>query len=83
MHSPGYRTANAGVLRMEWPRIPLFGWPDGVAYGAPAELVASVAQGRHLAALLDSNAPVSGVTTGTLCPAPAAIAVPMTTAVAT
>ena len=79
MHSPGYRTANAGALRMEWPRIPLLGWPDDVAYGAPAQLVASAAQGRELAALLDSNAPVSGVTTGTLYPALAAIAVPMTT----
>ena len=27
LHDPAYRTANAGALRMEWPRIPLPGWP--------------------------------------------------------
>ena len=26
-HDPAYRAANAGALRMEWPRIPLPGWP--------------------------------------------------------
>ena len=30
LHDPAYRKANAGALRMEWPRIPLPGWPDGV-----------------------------------------------------
>ena len=34
LHNPGYRTANAGALRMEWPRIPLPGWPDGAAGAA-------------------------------------------------
>ena len=29
LHDPAYREANAGALRMEWPRIPLPGWPDG------------------------------------------------------
>ena len=29
LHDPQYRAANAGALRMEWPRIPLPGWPDG------------------------------------------------------
>ena len=28
LHGPAYREANAGALRMEWPRIPLPGWPD-------------------------------------------------------
>ena len=28
LHDPAYREANAGALRMEWPRIPLPGWPD-------------------------------------------------------
>ena len=42
LHDPGYRTANAGALRMEWPRIPLPGWPDGNAPGA-AEALASIA----------------------------------------
>ena len=79
MHNPGYRTANAGALRMEWPRIPLPGWPDGVAAGAADALAESAARGRQLAALLDSDTPVSSVTTGTLRPELAAIAVPMTT----
>ncbi len=48
LHDPAYRTANAGALRMEWPRIPLPGWPDGDAEGAAAELTASAAQGREL-----------------------------------
>ena len=34
LHDPAYREANAGALRMEWPRIPLPGWPDGEAEGA-------------------------------------------------
>ena len=79
LHNPGYRTANAGALRMEWPRIPLPGWPDGVAAGGADALAASAARGRQLAALLDSDTPVSSVTTGTLRPELAAIAVPMTT----
>ncbi len=29
LHDPAYRAANAGALRMEWPRIPLPGWPAG------------------------------------------------------
>ena len=33
LHDPAYREANAGALRMEWPRIPLPGWPDGTATG--------------------------------------------------
>ena len=28
LHDPAYRQANAGALRMEWPRIPLPGRPD-------------------------------------------------------
>ena len=34
LHDPAYREANAGALRMEWPRIPLPGWPDGDAPGS-------------------------------------------------
>ena len=37
LHDPAYRQANAGALRMEWPCIPLPGWP---------ELSASAASGR-------------------------------------
>ena len=79
LHDPGYRTANAGALRMEWPRIPLPDWPDGVANGAADALTASAARGRELAALLDSDTAVAGVTTGTLRPELAAIALPMKT----
>ncbi len=79
LHDPAYREANAGALRMEWPRIPLTGWPDGDAAGASDELAESAARGRELAALLDSDTPVPGVTEGALRPEIAAIAVPSTT----
>ena len=78
LHDPAYREANAGALRMEWPRIPLPGWPDGDAPGAGDELLASAARGRELAALLDPETPVAGVTAGVLRPELAAIAVPCT-----
>ena len=79
LHDPTYRAANAGALRMDWPRIPLPGWPDGNAPGAADALAVSAVRGRELAALLDSDTPVGGVTTGPLRPELAAIAVPMTT----
>ena len=79
LHDPAYRTANAGALRMEWPRIPLPGWPDGNADGAAEALAASAARGRELAALLDSDTAVAGVTTGMLRLELASIAVPATT----
>ena len=79
LHDPAYREANAGALRMEWPRIPLPGWPESYAPGAAEELTASAARGRELAQLLDPETPVPGVTTGTLHPEIlAAIAVPAT-----
>ena len=79
LHDPAYREANAGALRMEWPRIPLPGWPDGEADGAAETLTASAARGRELARLLDPEAPVPGVTQGTLRSEIAALAVPATT----
>ena len=133
LHDPAHREANAGALRMAWPRIPLPGWPtpgngasgdgasaDGTfadagvrpvanrrsgAKGPPdlgtrapspatersptlpdreaakaAEALAqSAARGRELARLLDSDKPVPGVTSGSLRPEIAAIAVPATT----
>ena len=79
LHDPAYREANAGALRMEWPRIPLPGWPDGDEDGAAEALAASAARGRELAALLDSDTPVDGVTTGALRPEAAKVAVPSTT----
>ena len=84
LHDPAYREANAGALRMEWPRIPIPGWPTpGSAGILPASDVAealaqSAARGRELAALLDPDTPVPGVTTGTLRPDIATIAVPTT-----
>ena len=80
LHDPAYREANAGALRMEWPRIPLPGWPDGDSPGAAAELSASAARGREVARLLEPETPVPGVTVGDLRPELAAIAVPATTA---
>ena len=86
LHDPEYREANAGALRMEWPRIPLPGWPDGSGDDAAAELAASAARGWKLAALLDPDTPVPGVTEprpgvpsgSALCPEIAEIAVPST-----
>ena len=78
LHNPAYREANAGALRMEWPRIPLPGWPNGDAPGADIELSDSAARGRQLARLLDPETPVPGVTTGELRPELASIAVPTT-----
>ena len=78
LHDPAYREANAGALRMEWPRIPLPGWPDGGTDGAADALARSAARGRELAALLDPETPVPGVTEGILRPEIAAIAVPAT-----
>ena len=79
LHDPAYREANAGALRMEWPRIPLPRWPDGGTPNEAEELAASAARGRELAQLLDPETPVSGVTTGTLRPELGTIAVPATT----
>ena len=78
LHDPAYREANAGALRMEWPRIPLPGWPDGKPEGAADRLAQSAARGRELARLLDPEASVPGVTQGALRPEIAAIAVPST-----
>ena len=78
LHAPAYREANAGALRMEWPRIRLPDWPEGDAPGAGEELAVSARRGRELARLLDSETPVPGVTTGTLRPEIASIGVPAT-----
>ena len=85
LHDPAYRQANAGALRMEWPRIPLPGWPTPGSAGilpapdAADALAQSAARGRQLAALLDPDTPVPGVTQAPLRPELAAIAVPATT----
>ena len=64
---------------MEWPRIPVPGWPEGDEAGAADELAESAARGRKLAALLDSDTPVAGVTSGALRTEIAVIAVPSST----
>jgi len=78
LHDPAYREANAGALRMEWPRIRLPGWPAGEDEGAAAALAKSAKRGRELAALLDPDTPVPGITQGDLRPEVAAVAVPST-----
>ena len=79
LHDPAYRQSNVGALRMEWPRIPLPGWPDpSSSPTSAATLAQSAAHGRQLARLLDLETPVPGITTGTLRHEIAAIAVPST-----
>ena len=84
LHDPAYHAANADALRMDWPRIPLPGWPTPGSAGilpasdAAKALTQSAARGRELAALLDPETPVPGVTAGTLRPEVASIAVPAT-----
>ena len=78
LHDPAYREANAGALRMGWPRIPLPGWPKGDAEDAAA-LARSASRGRQLANLLDPDVPVPGVTQAPFRPETATIAVPTTT----
>ena len=58
LHAPAYRAENAGALRQDWPRVPL---PS-----SHAALAASAALGRHIAALLDSETPLVGVTSGSI-----------------
>ena len=78
LHDPAYHESNAGALRMEGPRIPLLGWPNGDASEAAEILARSAARGRRLATLLEPDTPVPGVTTDTLRPDIAAIAIPAT-----
>ena len=58
LHDPTYREANAGALRMEWPRIPLPGWPDGGEEGAPGTFARSAALGRELGRLRPYSIPI-------------------------
>ncbi len=67
MHAPMYRVENAGALRQDWPRIPLPLDPEALA--ASADL------GRHLAALLDIERDVPGVSSGQIRPELRSIAV--------
>lgn len=60
LHSPAYRVENAGALRQDWPRVPL---PQ-----TRNALEASAALGQQVAALLDVETPVPGVTQGNPLP---------------
>lgn len=60
-YSPAYLTENADGIRRDWPRIPL---PDD-----RPRLEASAALGERVAALLDTEADVPGITRGKLTPA--------------
>ncbi len=67
LHAPAYRQENSGALRQDWPRIPL-----------PANqeaLFASAELGKQIAALLDTETLVVGVTSGTIRPELKTIAV--------
>ena len=77
LYDPAYREANVGALRMQWPRIPLPDWPDDTVDGAGDALARSAAHGRRLAALLNSELPVS---TGATAPSSFDIAVPSSVA---
>ena len=82
LHDRAYNKLNADALRAEGPRIPLPGWPTPGSAGilpAADALVRSASRGRELAALLDPDTPVPGVTQAPLRPEMAAIAVPATT----
>ena len=54
LHSPIYRTQNAGALRQDWPRVPLPSTKNA--------LEQSAALGRQVAALLDPEQSVPGIT---------------------
>ncbi|MCC6625811.1 MAG: N-6 DNA methylase [Chloroflexi bacterium] len=60
LHAPAYRADNAGGLRQDWPRLPL---PADAA-----QLGASAALGRQVAALLDPGQAMAGVTAPPLRP---------------
>ena len=87
LHDPAYRDTNADALRAEGPRIPLPGWPDADSADVVDSLAESASRGRQLAALLDPDTPVPGVTEplpsappeGALRPGLTTIAVPSTT----
>ncbi len=58
--SPAYLRENADGIRQDWPRIPLPTERDA--------LLASAELGRQIAALLDADRPVTGVTAGKIRP---------------
>ncbi len=67
-YAPAWLAENADGIRQDWPRVPL---PDNAPF-----LRASAALGARVAALLDPDTPIPGVTAGVIQPALATIAVP-------
>jgi hypothetical protein len=70
LHSPLYREENAGALRQDWPRVPL--------PGSCETLAASAKLGRQIAAILNTEIPLVGVTAGKVRSDLLTIAVPST-----
>lgn len=66
-YSPAYLAENADGIRQDWPRIPL---PDN-----RETLLASAQLGHQIAALLDTETPTPGVTSGKIRPEFRAVAV--------
>jgi SAM-dependent methyltransferase len=66
-YSPAYLTENADGIRQDWPRVPL--------PGSRERFLASAELGRQVAALLDTEAALPGVTSEPMCPELATIAV--------
>lgn len=60
LNCPAFRIGNESALRLDWPRVPLPATQEA--------LLASADLGRQLAALLDPESKVPGVTTGKLRP---------------
>ncbi|MBO1347249.1 MAG: N-6 DNA methylase [Hormoscilla sp. GUM202] len=66
-YSPAYLAENADGIRQDWPRIPL---PDN-----RETLLASAQLGGQIAALLDTETPTPGITSGKIRPELRAVAV--------
>lgn len=71
LHSPAYRVENAGALRQDWARVPLPKTREA--------LEVSAALGQQIAALLDVETPVPGVTQSNPLPELRSIALLTTT----
>lgn len=69
LHSLAYRWENNDSLRLDWPRIPLPGDQEA--------LLASADLGRRVAALLDTEGVVGGITSGKIRPEFRVIAQPL------
>ncbi len=70
LHSLAYRSEHAGALKQDWPRVPL---PPNREV-----LMKSAALGQQVAALMDTETPIPGITQGDPRPELAAIALVIT-----